>query len=133
MPPTATPRFFSQEKFATIVEDLPQREKEVKWVGFHFLPSSQCFCCVPGYFMKTQPARELLIMIRGKKKIPIFHTWTHIEGPVSLSLPEDMIVDFRERREGQREGSTNVRENHQLMASRACPNRGPNLQPRHVP
>ena len=41
---------------------------------------------------------------------------------------------FRERgREGERERNISVWEKHWSVASRTCPNQGPNLQPRHVP
>ena len=52
------------------------------------------------------------------------------------SSPEDIFIDFRERRRrvgGEREGNLDVREKHQSAAS--CPHRKQesNLQSRYVP
>ena len=51
-----------------------------------------------------------------------------------------MLIDFRERgrggeRERERDGERNIdmREKHRSVASRMCPDRGSNLQPRFVP
>ena len=51
------------------------------------------------------------------------------------STPKAMLIDFREkRREGEREGKRDRCEREtSLVASRTCPNWGPNQQLRHMP
>ena len=49
---------------------------------------------------------------------------------------KDFIYLFLERGEGREKEmkrNISVREKHWSVASGACPNQGPNLQPRHVP
>ena len=40
---------------------------------------------------------------------------------------------FRKGRKKEKERNIDMREKHQLVASRTCPNWGPNQQPRHMP
>ena len=44
-----------------------------------------------------------------------------------------LLLERGEGREKERERNNNVREKHWLGASHTCPDRGSNLQPRHVP
>ena len=45
----------------------------------------------------------------------------------------DLFLDSREGREKERERNTDMREQHQLVASCMHPNQGLNPQPGHVP